>query len=45
MSDVESDVEQDAPLHIPIVDVDVSQLTPLSPQVISKQVATSLVNA
>lgn len=38
MSDVESDVEQEAPLEIPLVDVDVSKLTPLSPEVISKQV-------
>jgi hypothetical protein len=38
MSDIESENEQEAPVHPPVVEVDVSQLTPLSPQVISKQV-------
>jgi hypothetical protein len=38
MSDIESENEQEAPVLPPVVEVDVSQLTPLSPQVISKQV-------
>jgi hypothetical protein len=38
MSDIESENEQEAPVLHPVVEIDVSQLTPLSPQVISKQV-------
>jgi hypothetical protein len=39
MSDVESEDEQvHEPSHPELVDVDVTRLTPLSPEVISKQV-------
>lgn len=42
MSDVESDDEQvHQPSHPELVEVDVSKLTPLSPEVISKQVSCS----
>ncbi|KIM26506.1 hypothetical protein M408DRAFT_330487 [Serendipita vermifera MAFF 305830] len=42
MSDIESENEQEAANHPPVVEVDVSQLTPLSPQVISKQATINL---
>jgi hypothetical protein len=39
MSDIESEDEQvHQPSHLELVDIDVSTLTPLSPEVISKQV-------
>ncbi|KAG8854333.1 hypothetical protein FRB91_003655 [Serendipita sp. 411] len=42
MSDVDSDNEQNATAYPPVVEIDVSQLTPLSPQVISKQATINL---
>jgi len=43
MSDVESEDEQvHQPSHLELVDIDVSTLTPLSPEVISKQATINL---